>query len=173
MISGMGVRRAVEERGMEIVIGAQTNDITDEAYLRLFDYIEGGVGLASDGSVEEGACHSRWYEKPGDWCWALLWHPQFKNKAENVFVHFDWSGKIGDDMSVFTRMDEDERRETLERLYRHFRGEGVGFLLPLLATLHKDNDGCHGPKQRYYSASRKYSCRDEDVINNILRTSDS
>lgn len=162
------MRAYAEIRGMKIVIGAQTNDIANERYLRMFDFIEGGVGLSRSGWVEEGPCYSRWWQKPGDWCWALLWHPEYKNKANNVFVHFDWSGKIGDDMSVFTRMDEEKRRETLERLYRHFRGENVGFLLPLLATLHKDNDGCHGPKQRYYSASRKYSCRDEEAINDIL-----
>ncbi|MEP7162821.1 MAG: hypothetical protein ABI747_03600 [Candidatus Moraniibacteriota bacterium] len=155
-------------RGMNILIGAQTNDITNPNYLQLFDFVEGGVGLSSDGTVEDGPCFSRWYKKPGDWCWALLWNQQFKSKVKNVFVHFDWSGKIGDDMGVFTRMGDDERRSTMERLHRSFLNQNVGFLLPLLATLHRDNDGCYGPKQRYYSASRKYSCQDEDAINRIL-----
>jgi len=155
-------------RGMEIVIGAQTNDITDPAYLGYFDYIEGGVGLASDGTVENGPCFSRWWKQPGDWCWALLWHPDFKNKAKNVMVHFDWSGKIGDDMSVFTRMSPGERAETMKRLHTQFEREKVGFLLPLLATLHRENHGCYGPKKRYYSAHRKYSCQDETAINDIL-----
>ncbi|MEK7494752.1 MAG: hypothetical protein AAB615_02705, partial [Patescibacteria group bacterium] len=163
------MREYAEFRGMEIVIGAQTNDITDEKYLRLFDYIEGGVGLLDDGRVEEGPCFSRWWKKPGDWCWALLWHHEFSDKANNVFLHFDWSGKLGDDMSVFTKMDEQERAETLRQLHRKFTSSGKGFLLPLLATLHKDNNGCHGPKERFYSASRKYSCQDEEVINDILR----
>lgn len=163
-----GMREYADFRGMKILIGAQTNDITDEKYLRLFDYIEGGTGLESDGSIESGACFSRWWQKPGDWCWALLWHSDFASKANNVFVHFDWSGKLGDDMSVFTRMDKDEREATLRRLHAYFTARNTGFLMPMLATLHKDNGGCRGPKKRFYSSSRKYSCQDEDAINDIL-----
>lgn len=162
------MREYADFRGMKVLIGAQTNDITDERYLRLFDYIEGGAGLERDGSIEDGPCFSRWWQKPGDWCWALLWHPDFSSKANNVFVHFDWSGKLGDDMSVFTRMDQDEREITLSRLYDSFTSRGTGFLMPMLATLHKDNGGCRGPKKRFYSASRKYSCQDEEAINEIL-----
>jgi hypothetical protein len=162
------LREYAQFSGIKIVIGAQTNDISDEKYLRLFDYIEGGVGLHSDGSIEDGPCFSRWWKSPGDWCWALLWHPDFSSKANNVFVHFDWSGKLGDDMSVFTRMDESERTATLRRLRGYFISRNVGFLMPMLATLHRDNGGCNGPKKRFYSASRKYSCADEDVINEIL-----
>ena len=166
-----GMREHAEYLGLKIVIGAQTNDIEDEAYLRLFDYIEGGVGLGSDGSIESGPCFSRWWSKPGDWCWALLWHPQFASKANNVFVHFDWSGKLGDDMSVFTRMNKGERSATLKRLHAYFASRKVGFLMPMLATLHKDNGGCSGPKKRFYSASQKYSCQDEEMINTILSQS--
>lgn len=165
------MREHAEYLGLKIVIGAQTNDIEDESYLRLFDYIEGGVGLQSDGSVESGACFSRWWKQPGDWCWALLWHPRFAEKANNVFVHFDWSGKLGDDMSVFTRMTRNERSVTLKRLHAYFNSQKVGFLMPMLATLHKDNGGCSGPKKRFYSASRKYTCQDEEVINDILSQS--
>jgi hypothetical protein len=163
------MREYAKLRGRQIVIGAQTNDIRDEAYLRQFDFIEGGVGLQSDGSVEDGQCFSRWYKQPGDWCWALLWHPEFKSKANNVLVHFDWSGKIGDDMSVFTRMETPQRAATLKNLQQYFAKREVGFLMPMLATLHKDNGGCHGKKKRFYSASDKYSCQDEDTINALLR----
>lgn len=162
------MREYAKFRGMEIVIGAQTNDITDEGYLRLFDYIEGGVGLQGDGSVEEGPCFSRWWKKPGDWCWALLWHQEFASKANNVFLHLDWSGKVGDDMSTFTRMEKETREKTLERLHKRFDTGNTGFLLPLLATLHEDNNGCHGPKDRFYSASRKYTCQDEEVVNRVI-----
>src|SRR3989344_3745556 len=58
------MREYADFLGMKIVIGAQTNDITDEKYLRLFDYIEGGVGLQEDGSIEDGPGFSRWGEKP-------------------------------------------------------------------------------------------------------------
>ncbi len=162
------MREYARFRGMEIVIGAQTNDIHDEKYLRMFDYIEGGVGLHGDGHIEDGACFSRWYQKPGDWCWALLWHPEWREKAKNVFIHLDWSGKIGDDMSIFTRMEKRQRGEVLEQLHTYFTNQHIGFLMPMLATLHEDNGGCVGPKDRFYSASRKYSCQDEDTINMIL-----
>jgi len=164
------MREYADFRGIDILIGAQTNDIADEAYLRQFDFIEGGVGLSQEGRVEEGPCFSRWYEKPGDWCWALLWNQRFKSKANNVFVHFDWSGKVGDDMSVFTRMTQDERARTLRDLRAYFLHRDVGFLMPVLATLHRDNNGCHGAKERFYSASRKYTCQDEDAINEILKS---
>lgn len=163
-----GMREYADFLGMDIFIGAQTNDIADERYLRLFDYIEGGVGLHDDGSIENGACFSRWWKMPGDWCWALLWHHDFASKVDNVFVHFDWSGKLGDDMSVFTRMNQDTRGQTLRRLHTSFADRNIGFLMPMLATLHKDNAGCHGAKKRFYSASKKYSCQDEGTINQIL-----
>lgn len=164
------MREHAKYLGLEIVIGAQTNDIDDEEYLRLFDYIEGGVGIKSDGTIESGECFSRWWQKPGDWCWALLWHPRFADKANHVFIHFDWSGKLGDDMSVFTLMEKEERVATLKRLHAFFTKKEVGFLLPMLATLHKDNGGCTGPKKRFYSASRKYTCQDEEAINALLKS---
>jgi hypothetical protein len=156
-------------RGMDIVIGAQTNSIEDQEYLRLFDYVEGGVGVSAEGTVEDGPCFSRWWKKPGDWCWALLWHDTYRSKARNVFVHFDWSGRHGDDMSTFARMDSGTRAATLQRLYRKFTSQDVGFLMPLLAPLPKDNNGCHGPKERFYSPDDRYSCKDEGVINAILK----
>jgi|GEM_PF-525404 hypothetical protein len=154
--------------GLKIFIGAQTNDIDNEQYLRLFDYIEGGIGLAADGSVEDGPCFSRWWKQEGDWCWALLWNSRFADKANNVFLHLDWSGTLGDDMDTFTKMDKDMRTVTLKNLHSRFTSQGFGFLMPMLATLHKDDIGCRGPKKRFYSASRKYTCQDEDAINAIL-----
>jgi len=162
------MRKYAELKGMQIVIGAQTNDIEDENYLRQFDFIEGGVGLNMDGDVESGPCYSRWYQKEGDWCWALLWNKKFKDKANNVFVHLDWSGKIGDDMSNFARMSQEKRAETLKYLDNYFVKKDVGFLMPMLAVLPKDNGGCHGKSKKYYSADNKYSCKDEDVINGLL-----
>jgi hypothetical protein len=165
------MRKYAKQKNMEIVIGAQTNNIDDEEYLRLFDFIEGGVGLHPDGSVEDGPCFSRWYnQQTGEgWCWALMWNKRWKNKANNVFVHFDWNGKKGDDMSTFALMSESLRHRTLQRLHRKFTAQDVGFLLPLTAPLPKDNGGCHGPRKRFYSASMKYGCKDLDVINEILR----
>lgn len=155
-------------KGTSILIGAQTNDITDENYLRLFDFIEGGVGISEEGTVEDGPCFSRWWKKEGDWCWALLWNEKFKKRANNVILHLDWGGKIGDDMDIFARMDREKRRKTLSYLYNYFISRNDGFLLPMLAALDKENNGCHGDKKRYYSADRKYTCQDEDAINAIL-----
>lgn len=164
------MREYADYHGMKIFVGAQTNDIEDAKYLSNFDFIEGGVGLSSEGSVEDGPCFSRWWKKEGDWCWALLWHDRFAKKAKNVLVHYDWSGKIGDDMSIFTRMDEESRHEATARLYRHFTSRGVGFLVPYLARLHVDNGGCVGPAKRYYTPDDRFSCDDEDAWNQILKS---
>jgi len=155
--------------GTDIVVGAQTNDIADEKYLRSFDFIEGGVGITSDGAIENGPCHSRWWHAPGDWCWALLWHPQFHDRANNVFIHLDWSGKKDDDMGTFANMNTETRATTLRTLHAFFTGRDIGFLLPIGAPLHRQNGGCYGPRKRYYSPDNRYSCKDEDVINDILR----
>jgi hypothetical protein len=156
-------------RGIDILIGAQTNDIADERYLRLFDYIEGGVGVSPKGTIEDGPCFSRWWKKPGDWCWALLWHNNFASKANNVLVHLDWSGKIGDDMSTFARMEPKTRSATLKKLHQFMLSRNVGFLMPFLAPLPKENGSCYGPKKRFYTPDNRYSCKDEDAINTILR----
>ncbi len=164
------MRTYAKSRGISIIIGAQTNNITDEEYLRFFDFIEGGVGLHSDGTVEDHPCFSRWYNnttKEG-WCWALLWHDTFKSKAHNVFVHLDWSGIKGDDMSTFALMSTDRRHATLQKLHTTFITQDVGFLLPLLTPLPQDNGGCHGPRRRFYSAHMKYGCPDLEAINAII-----
>lgn len=162
------MRKYAALKGMKIVIGAQTNDIEDESYLRQFDFIEGGVGLNSNGTIEDGPCYSRWYKQEGDWCWALLWHDRFAKKANNVFTHLDWSGKRGDDMSTFALMSQNERARTLKYLDDYFTKRNVGFLMPISAILPKDNGGCHGRSERFYSADNKYSCKDEDAINSLL-----
>lgn len=155
-------------RGMEIVIGAQTNDISDPLYLSLFDFIEGGVGIDSDGNIEGGPCHSRWWKKEGDWCWGLLWNDRFAKGARNVFLHYDWSGKVGDDMSTLTRMSKERRQETTRKLYRYFTGKDMGFLVPYLARLHVDNGGCYGPAKRFYTPDNRYKCDDEDAWEALL-----
>lgn len=154
--------------GMEIFVGAQTNDIEDPKYLALFDFIEGGVGVSPEGTVEDGPCFSRWWKKEGDWCWALLWHERFAKKADNVLVHYDWSGVVGDDMSILTRMDAKTRQKTTKRLHSYFTAKGVGFLLPFLTPLPEENGGCEGPAKRYYTPDDRFSCDDERTWNGIL-----
>ncbi len=164
------MREYADFRGIKILIGAQTNDIADEKYLKLFDFIEGGVGIDKNGRIEDLPCSSKWWDKQkGGWCWALLWHERYLKKANNVLVHLDWSGKIGDDMSIFAKMNSQERIRTLSNLYENFKKKGVGFLVPFLAVLPRNNGSCFGPIPGYYSADNQYGCKDEDGINKILK----
>ncbi len=162
------MREYAKSKNMHIIIGAQTNDIDDPNYLKLFDFIEGGVGLHVDGTVEDNPCFSRWHDGETGWCWALLWNDKFQDNAHDVFVHFDWSGVKGDDMSTFARMSPELRHKTLYNLYHKFNAQDVGFLMPIISPLPKDNGGCHGPRKSFYSPSMKYDCKDLDAINAIL-----
>lgn len=158
------MRKYAKEKNMQIIIGAQTNSITDEKYLRLFDYIEGGVGIDSNGNIEDGACLSKFGN-----CWALLWNNRYSRIANNVLLHLDWSGMTWDDMGIFARMDQDKRIETLKNLYQKFTSQKMGFMMPFLAVLNHENDGCYGPNKHFYAPSKKFKCKDEDAINKILK----
>ncbi|MFZ2193362.1 MAG: hypothetical protein WAV31_03900 [Candidatus Moraniibacteriota bacterium] len=158
------MRKYAKSKNMQIIIGAQTGTITNEKYLRMFDYIEGGVGIGDDGKIENGPCWSHLES-----CWALLWHERYANKANNVLLHLDWSGLKFDDMSVFARMDKSERERTLKELYGYFTSKKMGFLMPMMATINKENGGCYGPKKSFYSASKKYTCQDEGIIRSIIK----
>jgi len=158
------MREYAKKKNMQIIIGAQTNSITDEKYLKLFDYIEGGVGINSLGNIENGPCSSKFSS-----CWALLWNNRYKAKANNVLVHLDWSGLSWDDMGVFARMTDEKRIATLKKLHTYFNQKGVGFLMPFLAVLNHDNNGCWGPTKNFYAPSNKYKCKDEDAINKIMK----
>jgi len=162
------MRLMADHLGMRILIGAQTNDIDRRDYLGLFDFIEGGVGVSPEGTIEDGPCFSRWWKQEGDWCWALLWNDRFRSKAKNVLIHYDWSGRIGDDMSTLARMDAATRRKTTARLHAYFTERGIGFLLPFLTPLPEDNGGCIGPSENFYTPDNRHSCRDEDSWNDIL-----
>lgn len=159
------MRAYAKSRDMQIAIGAQTNSITDDKYLRQFDYIEGGVGLDSQGNIEDGPCFSG---KGG--CWALLWNERYSSHAYNVILHLDWTGIKSDDMSTFARMDKETRARTLKNLYNFFTSKRMGFMMPYFATLHRQNGGCYGPQKRFYSASKEYYCQDEDAITKIFKS---
>src|SRR4030065_143887 len=157
------MRNYAKKKKLQIIIGAQTNAITDKKYLQLFDYIEGGVGIDSEGNIEGGPC---WSQKQS--CWALLWHDNFRTKAKNVILNLDWSGMENDDMSKFARMDQSARIKTLSNLYAYFTSRNMGFMMPFLAPIYEDNGGCYGPKKSFYSPDNRYKCRDEDANNKIL-----
>ena len=157
------MRQYAKEKNLDIIIGGQTNNITDEKYLRLFDYIEGGVGIDSQGNVEDQPCFSG-HES----CWALLWDKTYSAKANNVFLHLDWSGMTWDDMGIFARMSKDMRAQTLQNLYQKFTSQNMGFMMPYLAVLNHDNDGCYGPNKGFYAPSKKFGCKDESAMNKIM-----
>lgn len=158
------MRNYAKKKNMQIVIGAQTGNITNEKYIRRFDFVEGGVGIGNDGVIETGPCWSQLQS-----CWALLWNDRYTIHANNVFLHLDWSGLKFDDMSSFARMDALKRQATLEKLHKYFTDKNMGFMMPMMATLNVQNGGCYGPKKRFYSASNDYTCKDESVINAILK----
>jgi hypothetical protein len=157
------IRDYAKKKGVNIIVGAQTGTITDPEYLKLFDYIEGGVGIDSNGNVEDGPCLSR-----KESCWALLWHENFSSKVKNVLLYLDWSGIIYDDLDIFARMSAGKRAETLENLYQQFTAQNMGFLMPFFGVMDNNNGGCRGPKKKFYSPDNSYSCKDENVINAIL-----
>ena len=157
------IRDYAKKQGVDVIIGAQTGAITDPEYLKLFDYIEGGVGIDSDGNVEDGPCLSR-----KESCWALLWHENFSSKAKNVLLHLDWSGVMYDDLDIFARMSTEKRAQTLENLYQKFTAQNMGFMMPFFGVMDNNNGGCRGPKKKFYSPDNAYSCKDENVINAIL-----
>lgn len=157
------MRAYAKKKKMQIIIGAQTNDITDEGYLRLFDYVEGGVGIDSHGNVEDQPCSSKFSS-----CWALLWDKAYSAKANNVLLHLDWSGLTWDDMGIFTKMSQDERVATLQKLYQKFTSQDMGFMMPFLAVINHENGGCYAPNKNFYTPSKKYRCDDENAINKMM-----
>ena len=157
-----------KEKGVDVVIGAQTGSITDEKYLKLFDYVEGGVGLDAAGKIEDGPCLSR----KGS-CWALLWNKTFASKANNVLLNLDWTGVSYDDLDIFARMSPERRSETLRNLYAYFTKKNMAFMMPYFGVLWKNNSGCYGPKKGFYSPDNTYSCKDEGAINSILPSNTS
>jgi len=164
-----GMREYAKNKNIQIVIGAQTNTISNEKYLKNFDYIEGGVGQTPSGKIDEGPCDKYYGEKRGGWCWALLWNKLFSERANNVILHLDWSGAEDDDMSVFSRMTQEDRIRTLYKFHKQFNVKGMGFLMPFLAVINPKNPICFGPTKEFYAPDNKYTCKDEDDINAIIK----
>ena len=157
------MRDYAKQQGVDIIIGAQTGNIQDENYLKLFDYLEGGVGIDDNGNIESGPCLSS-HES----CWALLWNEQYLSKANNVLLNLDWTGILNDDLDRFARMDQATRYNTLKNLYNKFNTVKTGFMMPMFGVVNNDNPGCRGPKKKFYSPDNAYSCQDEGFINKII-----
>lgn len=157
-------------KGKTIVVGAQTNTIDNEKYLRNFDYITGGVGQDENGNIESGPCWS-YLQRTANFCWAMMWNPKYKNKANNILIYLDWNNESSDDMNRFVRMKPETRKLFLNKAYDFFLSKDMGFLMPLEAVLDGSGRGCTGAKPNFYSANNAYSCKDEAVINDILNKS--
>ncbi len=158
------IRDYAAEQGKTVVVGAQTGDIDNEQYLKLFDYIEGGMGIDARGQIESGPCFSYRAKQNKNWCWPLMWHPRFADRAHNVLLHLDWSGIPDDDMSIYARMDRATRAKTILELKRRFTDEKFGFLVPYLAIVYRNNGGCYGPNPEFYTPDNSFSCRDENLM---------
>jgi hypothetical protein len=159
------MREYARSKGKIITVGAQSNDIADETYLRNFDYIWGGVGEDVDGSIESGTCSTHFT----GFCWALLWHDYWASKANDVLIHFDWYSSSGDDMNTFARMSTGTKEQFLMQKYDYFTNtKGMSFLMPFRGIPLGSGIGCWGENIWAYSADNKYTCRDEDVMNYVL-----
>ncbi len=156
--------------GKDVAIGAQTNTMDDEKYLRNFDYITGGVGQDLEGNIEDGPCWSYYWDKrkTNKYCWAMMWHDDYKSKANNILIYLDWNNSPSDDMNRFTRMSRDKRASFMKKAYDFFTNQEMGFLLPLGAILDGSGRTCYGSAPNFYSANLVYSCKDENGINAVL-----
>ena len=156
--------------GKDVAIGAQTNTMDDEKYLRNFDYITGGVGQDLKGNIEDGPCWSHYWDKrkTNKYCWAMMWHDQYKSKANNILIYLDWNNSRSDDMNRFTTMSRDNRGTFLKKAYDFFTNQEMGFLLPLGAILDGSGRTCYGSAPNFYSANLAYSCKDENAVNTVL-----
>ncbi len=163
------MRAYAQAHNIDILIGGQTGEVTKKSYLRHFDFIEGGIGVSKSGTIEPGPCFSRYWKQPGDWCWPLMWHAEFRDRADHVFLYLDWNGQLDDDMHTFASMPTNVRHRTLRNLHERFTSDDIGFFLPLLTPLPRDKSACRGPDQDFYSPSMDFGCPDEDAINQILR----
>jgi hypothetical protein len=157
------IRDYAKSKNVDVIVGAQTGSITDENYLKLFDFIEGGVGIDDNGNIENGPCLST----RGS-CWALLWNNLYASKANNVLLDLDWTGIPSDDLDRFARMDQTTREQTLANLYDYFNSKNMGFMMPYFGVLYGQNGGCYGPKKKFYSPDMKYGCKDEQTISGLL-----
>jgi hypothetical protein len=166
------IKKYAHHKGKEVSVGAQTNTIDNEEYLRSFDYITGGIGQDTKGQIEKNnSCWSYYYKRDG-YCWALLWNNKYKKIANNILVYLDWNNSSTDDIHRFTRMDRSERSRFLAEAYDFFEWHNVGFLMPLGTVLGNVPAGCYGPTREFYSASYRYGCRDEGAINQVFRGED-
>lgn len=181
------IRDYAASKNVSIIIGGQTNHITNPVYLQNFDYIQGGIFFDDSGTINfNSQCKNNANPNPNGnpwWdCAAHLWHDAYRNSAKNVLVTFDHESTLSDDIHRFTRLSKTDRAGLLSQLYSYMKSKNVGFIMPFLVNLSSNlrDDECYGFYPWIYSAAnsgsterndlnhRSYSCQDEDAINAIL-----
>ncbi len=158
------MRATATAAGATIFISAQTNSITDAAYLANFDFIVGGSYLNRFGYVQPTAAKSGpTAETTGS---ALLWSDAYRSAAPAVFIETDW-WNLDDDAHRFAELSGDDRHAVIQSLYDYYAGLGVGFVVPFHIPIVGGPtiaSTCHGAKPDQYSASTTY-CDDADAFN--------
>lgn len=153
--------------GKRVVIGGQidSGEIAPTSYAQYFDYVAALIGQNADGTLQAGPCFSQF----NDWCANVLWNPLYQPWNKNIFVYLDWASD-DDDVHRFAKMSASARAQFIRDSYAFLRSKNVGFLLPFVASLGSTSQqpGCYGPYWWSYSASNRYSCADENVLNEVM-----
>jgi hypothetical protein len=163
------MRRVGASAGASILIGGQTNRIADRAYLSNFDYIVGGSYMNRFGAVvPDGLLSGPTAQATAT---ALLWADEYRSRAKNVFIETDWWDR-DDDVHRFAELSSNDRVRVIQSLYNFYAKLGVGFVVPFSVPIVGGPtiaSTCHGQSENQYSASRSYTCKDEDAFNAMFR----
>lgn len=181
------IRDYAAGKNVSIIIGGQTNHITNPVYLQNFDYIQGGIFFDDSGTINfDSQCKNNTTPNPNGnpwWdCAAHLWHDTYRNSAKNVLITLDHESTLDDDIHRFARLSKSERTALLSQLYSYMKSKNAGFVMPFLVNLSSNlrGDECYGLYPWIYSAAnsggsergnlnpRAYSCQDEDAMNQLL-----
>ncbi len=145
------MRQLAAQKGVAVVFGQQPNDLSDETYLKSFDYINGST------CPEGVSAH--------EYCIQNTDIVKNKSKANLVLAELDWSS-VSDDIHLFAKMNSNDRKSWLTAKINNLSSLGVAFNRPFRIPLNGGADGaCHGSNQYVYSPDNKYGCKDEDFLN--------
>ncbi|MCX6712905.1 MAG: DUF2341 domain-containing protein, partial [Candidatus Vogelbacteria bacterium] len=158
------IKQYAASKGKTVLVGGQTNDISNQTYLRKMDYVIGGLGENDQGVIETGSCASKF--SSGSFCWALLYNQPWFSNANNVIIHMDWDGRANVDADTFAHMSDSLRASFLRNTYAAFKAKGVGLMLPYGIPI-VSNSIC-GSTGSLYTPDNNGPCKDESVMNSIL-----
>ena len=159
------IKQYAASKGKTVLVGGQTNNISDQNYLRKMDYVIGGLGENDQGVLETGSCSSKWTDSSNS-CWALLYNQPWLSYANNVIIHMDWDGRTNSDADTFAHMSSAARASFLQNTYSALKAKGAGFMLPYAIPV-VSGSVC-GSSGGVYTPDNNGPCKDEDAINKIL-----